>query len=142
MEFTSWDDLTKKTPDIVIARCVTTANPTWIVNWMVHTDIEVISVLKGDTKPGTARMYSGYRPYQGERFLMFAWYQSNQVNQAYAAPETYRIVRIGRDFQMFDLTGKKLEEQIQMVLSNRLVDLNRELEIGAEEKKRLEHGLK
>jgi len=28
--FTGWDDLTRKSPDIVIARCATTPNPTGI----------------------------------------------------------------------------------------------------------------
>ena len=76
-----------------------------IADGMIRSDIEVMSVLKGDTKQGTARIVSQYWPRQGERFLMFATYQSNQL---YNATETYRIVPIGRDFPTHELTGETL----------------------------------
>src|SRR6266536_3265715 len=79
LPFTSWDDLTRKSPDVVIARCATTPNPTVIGDGMISSDVEVLSVLKGDTKPGVAHMVSQYWPHQEERFLMFATYQSNQL---------------------------------------------------------------
>ena len=142
LPFTSWDDLTKKSPDIVIARCTTTANPMVVADGMIWSDIEVTSVLKGDTRPGTARMVSQYGPSQGERFLMFATYQSNQLDQAYNATETYRIVPLGRYFLTNALADRSLDEQIQLVLRSRLEDVTRELERGGEEKKRLEGGLK
>ena len=140
--FTGWDDLTRKSPDIVIARCVTTPNPTVVGDGMISSDVEVLAVLKGDTKPGVARMVSQYWPRQSERFLMFATYQSNQLYRAYNATETYRIVPLGRYFPTNALAGKSLDEQIQLVLRRRLEDVNRELQKNAEEKKRLEKGLK
>ena len=142
LPFTSWDDLTKKSPDIVIARCATTPDPKVIGDEMIWSDIEVMSVLKGDTKPGAARMVSQYWPRQGERFLIFATYQSNQLYRAYDATEMYRIVPLGRYFLTNELAGKPLDEQIQLVLRHRLEDVSRELERGAEEKSRLEEGLK
>ena len=140
--FTSWDDLTKKSPDIIIARCVTTPNPTVVGDGMISSDVEVLAVLKGDTKPEAARMVSQYWPHQDERFLMFATYQSNQLYRAYNATETYRIVPLGRYFPTKELAGKSLDEQIRLMLRRRLEDLSRELERGAEEKNRLEEGLK
>ncbi len=141
--FTSWDDLTKNSPDIVVVRCTaTTPDTTPIGDGMIWSDIEVTLVLKGDTKPGLAHMVSQYWPRQGDRFLMFAEYQSNQLYQAYSATEAYRIVPLGRYFVADKLAGKKLDEQIQLVFRSRLEDLSRELEKRAEEKKRLEQGLK
>jgi hypothetical protein len=140
--FTSWDDLTTKSPDIVVARCLTTPDPRVVADGMIWSEIEVTSVLKGDTKPGATRMVSQYTPYQGERFLMFATYQSNKLYHAYNATEWYRIVPLGRYFLTNALSGKSLEDQIQTVLRSRLEDVTRELEKGAEEKKRLEGGLK
>jgi hypothetical protein len=141
--FKSWDDLNKKSPDIIIARCtVTTPDGTPIGDGMVWSDIEVLSVLKGDTKPGATLMVSLYWPRQGERFLMFATYQSNQLYRVYNATETYRIVPLGRYFLTNELTGKPLDEQIQVVLRRRLEDVNRELEKNAKEKNSLEEGLK
>jgi len=138
LPFTSWDDLTKKSPDIIIARStVTTPDATPIDNGMVWSDIEVLSVLKGDTKRGAARMVSQYWPRQGDRFLIFATYQSSQFYRAYNATEAYRIVPLGRYFLTNELAGKSLDEQIQLVLRRRLEDVNRELETDAEEKNRL-----
>jgi hypothetical protein len=140
--FTSWDDLTRKSPDIIIARCTATPEPAFIADGLIWSDIEVTSVLKGDTKPGKARMVSQYWPHQGERFLMFSIYQSNGHYQAYNAPETYRIVPLDRYFTTNGLSGKTLNEQIQFMLQHRLEALNRELQDGADEKKRLEEGVK
>ena len=87
-------------------------------------------------------MVSQYWPHQEERFLMFATYQSNQLYRAYNATETYRIAPLGRYFPTNELAGKSLDEQIRLMLRRRLEDLSRELKRGAEEKNRLEEGLK
>src|SRR6266511_1656763 len=42
--FTGWDDLTRKSPDIIIARCATTPNPTGIGDGMISSDVEVLAV--------------------------------------------------------------------------------------------------
>ena len=139
--FTSWGDLTKKSEDIVIARCAVTP-PVGFDDGMTWSDIEVLTVLKGETKPGAARMVSQYWPRQGERFLIFSTYQSNHLYRAYNATETYRVVPLGRYFLTNGLAGKTLDEQIQLVLRHRLEELSRELKDGADEKKRLEEGIK
>jgi hypothetical protein len=142
LPFTSWDDISRKSPDIIIGRCTVTAPDGPIGDGMVWSDIEVLSVLKGDTKPGVARMVSQYAPRQRERFLMFSTYQSNGLYRAYNATETYRVVPLGRDFVTNELSGKVLDEQIKLVLRHRLEELTRELQQGTEEKKRLEEALK
>jgi hypothetical protein len=113
-----------------------------ISDGLTWSDIEVMTILKGNSKPGTARMVSQYAPRQGERFLMFSTYQSNEHYRAYNAAETYRVVPLGRYFITNGLMGKSLDEQIQFVLRHRLEELSRELKDGAEEKKRLEEGIK
>jgi hypothetical protein len=140
--FTSWDDISKKSPDIIIGRCTLTAPDGPVGNGMIWSDIEVLSVLKGDTKPGAERMVSQHAPRQGERFLMFSTYQSNHLYRAYNATETYRVVPLGRYFLTSELTGKPLDEQIQFVLRHRLEELSHELKQGEVEKKRLEEALK
>jgi len=142
LPFTSWDDLSKKSQDIIIARCTTTAEPKVIADDMIWSDIDVMIVLKGETKPGKARMVSQYLPRQGDRFLMFSTYQSNELYRAYNATETYRIVPLGRYFLTNSLTGKPLDEQIRLVLRHRLDELSRELKEGADEKRRLEEAFK
>jgi hypothetical protein len=139
--FVSWDDLTQKSPDIVVARCTSTPAPKIISDGMIWSEIEVLTVLKGDTKPAPAKMCSQYRPHQGEQFLIFSTYQSDETYRAYNAAETYRIVPMDRHFQTADLTGRPLPIQIQIVLSRRLDDIRQEEERAAEEKKRLEQRL-
>src|SRR5262245_14068837 len=92
--FVSWDDLTGRSPEIVIAKCLRTPEPRVVVNEMVYSDIEVLSVLKGKTTNGTSQLFSGYWPRQGERFLVI----SGAYGGAYSAPERYRIVPIGEFF--------------------------------------------
>jgi hypothetical protein len=139
--FNSWDDLTRKSPDIVIARWTTTADPFLPGDAMIRSDIEVTSVLKGNTKASAARMVSQYWwPRQGEQFLMFSTYHSDE--RLYNATESYRVIPLGRYFSTNQLTGKSLDEQIQLVLRCRLDELTGELKKGADEKKRLEEGLK
>ena len=87
-------------------------------------------------------MVSQHAPRQGERFLLFSTYQSNDLYRAYNATETYRVVPLGRSFLTSDLSGKVLDEQIKLVLRHRLEELTRELQQGTEEKKRLEEALK
>jgi hypothetical protein len=140
--FTSWDDLTQKSPDIIIARCTAVPDTRLNVDDMVWADIEVLSVLKGDTWPGTARMVSQYRPYPGERFLMFATYQNDKRYPAYNATEAYRVVPFESYLLTIALTGRPLTEQIQLVLRQRLEDLNHGWKPADDEKKRLKEGLK
>jgi hypothetical protein len=152
-KFTSWDDLVEQSPDIIIARCTGTvgtfkpegATPqktTVITDNIVPSDIEVVSVLKGNTKPGLSHIRSGYWPHQNELFLVFANYRSDQYYSGYAAIEDYRVIPLSRDFRTNELVGKTLNEQIQLILNGRLKDLNDELTRNNEEKLRLEQGFK
>ena len=75
--FKGWDDLIDKSPDIIIARCMATQDlltpkPKSFFSNVFSSDIEVISVLKGNTMPGPSHMTSLYFPYRGEYFLVFA----------------------------------------------------------------------
>jgi hypothetical protein len=148
--FTSWDDMTRRSTDIVIARCTATApdkvpNASGFVSYglsLTWSDIEVVSVLKGGTKPGAARMLSEYWPNQGECLLLFASFGTNQPSAGYNAIERYRVVPLGHYVRTSDWTGKSLDEQIQWSLRRRVNILKTELEAGAEEMKRLEAGIK
>ena len=150
--FRGWNDLVDGSPNIVIARC--TATPgftppgvtpklTMVVGGGSISDIEVISVLKGDTKPGLSQLMSFYKPFQGEVFAIFATrILPIGTNSYYSANEDYKIIPLNSDFQTSDLNGKTLDEQIQLILASRLKDLNGEIARDNEEKERLKQGLK
>jgi hypothetical protein len=136
--FAGWDYLTERSPEIVIARCTTTPQPAGIINSVIESDIEVVSVLKGSTKSGMSHMRSWYWPKQDDRFLMFANFYSNN---GYTAVESYQIVPLNRSFQTNDLAGKTLKKQVQLVLDRRLKDVKVEITRNNEEKARLEQEL-
>lgn len=141
--FASWDDLTQKSPDIVIARCTATPDPEIILDGQIWSEVEILSVLKGNTKPAPAKMISEYWPRQGEQFLMFATYETESTDRTYySATENYRIILLPRNFLLSALTGKPLSEQIQIILRRRLNAVNDELNQAITEKKRLEEGVK
>ena len=146
-DFTSWGDLTERSSDLVIARCIATQDglsPKPAISFanVIGSDIEIISILKGDTKPSLSHMTSLYQPYRGEVFLLFANHYSDQSNLIYRATEAYRIVPLKGFFQTNLLAnllaGKTLKEQVQLVLAHRLKDLNQELAKNNEEKERIE----
>jgi hypothetical protein len=101
---------------------------------VITSDIEVVFVLQGTTKPGPSHLVSTYRlPHQGDYYLIFADY----YNGHYQALEDYRVVPLGYNFESDRLTGKTLDEQIDILVRDRLDQLNN----VSEEKKRLEEEL-
>jgi hypothetical protein len=138
LPFTSWEDLTEKSTDIIIARCTKTAEPRIVSDHMITTEIEVLFVLKGGTKTGPAQMVGGYQPQQGERFLLFAHYMKQADGMKYTAAETYRAVPLGLSYPVEAIKDLPLETQVRNLLRHRLQQLKQEAETRAEEVRRLE----
>ena len=118
-----------------------TPDPMLRIDGMISSDIQVVSVLKGNTKAGISKMISQYWPHQGERFLMFSQFQGNQSEPDYYAAETFRIVPLSPLFSTNSLAGKSIDRQIQIIFQSRLADLKREIKNDTEEKQRLEEWL-
>jgi hypothetical protein len=143
-KFKSWDDLIQESPDIIIAKCTSTygmepsARPIVIMDGVIPSDIQILSVLKGSTKRGPSHLASEYWPYPGQEFVIFAHYRSDQFYTGYTAIESYRVMQLDRDFPLNTLTGKTLAEQIQLLFSNRLSNLNKDIEQDAKDKASLE----
>jgi len=148
--FRGWDDLVENSPEIFIARCVSTVDfisatknkPTIVIDDMVDSGVEVVSVLKGSASPGLTSLASQYWPYRGEYFLVFANYKKDEFNAGYSAIEGYRVIPLDHNFMTNQLTGKTLNEQIDLILARRLADLNGEIARDDEERARIEAGLK
>jgi hypothetical protein len=139
--FSGWDNVKKHSPDIIIARCVKTVDdpsPSKHFRSVIFSDIEVLSSLKGRTNLGPARLGSLTWPRQGEKYLIFSLYTDGQ----YYAVEKYRVVPLGTYLPPDLLTGKTLDENIQILFQWRLDNLNRQMKEEQEEKQRLEEELK
>jgi hypothetical protein len=76
--------------------------------------------------------------YPDQQFAVFGWYSGRYYN----AIESYRIVPIGRDFYFGVLNGKTFAEQMQIILSNRVSNLNDEISQDEKDKASLEKYLK
>ena len=146
MEFPGWPLLEQQSHDIIIGRCSATPDLYDVgkdgvernSRGLINSQFEIVSVLKGVTNSGAFRLVSEYRPRQGEYYLIFSGYHGG----SYQAFEAYRIVPLGIQFVTNDLSGKSLDEKIQMLLEHRLNDLKRLMQEDQEEKRRLEEGLK
>ncbi|MGA2750689.1 MAG: hypothetical protein ABSG59_18105 [Verrucomicrobiota bacterium] len=141
--FPGWQTL-ESTSDVIVARCLQTPDPFhsktnnfYIDPVMINSDMEIVSVLKGGTKPGPVLLASEYWPRQGEYYLIFAIYSDG----SYTAVAPYRIVPLGAAFNTNVLKGKRLDENVRLLLRYRLDQLNEQLRKGQEEKKLLEEGL-
>ena len=154
--FPGWDWLKEKSPDIVIARCSRTPKPgqdqgAGPTGTLVYSDVEIISILKGATnwgtepleapKLGASKLSSEYWPRQGEYYLIFSIYN----NGCYQANEDYRVIPFGIgtliDSITNAITGKPLDEQLQILFKRRLDNLNLQMQAEQKEKQRLEEGL-
>ena len=143
-KFKSWGDVIQESPEIIIAKCTSTygmehsAKPIVIIDGVIPSDVQVISVLKGSTKPGPSHLESQYWPYPGQVFVIFAHYQRDQFYTGYTAIESYRAMPLDRDFPLNTLTGKTFAEQMQLIFSNRLSNLNEDIDQDEKDKARLE----
>ncbi len=142
--FSSWGNLTKNSPDIIIARCLETPETVKPNGHMVDTqgwiisNMDIVSVLKGATNPATVKLGSEYCPRQGEFYLIF----SNYHDGYYTSTESYRFVPLGLQFSTNMIEGATLDEKIWNLLERRLNNLNQQMKSEQEEKQRLEAGLK
>ena len=101
-------------------------------------EVEVVSLLKGSNITSSARLWTDHRLRQGESYLIFGYYDRG-VFQAF---EDYRVIPLGADFSTNLITGKSLDERLQILFKRRLSNLDHELEQGQKEKERLEKALK
>jgi hypothetical protein len=113
-----------------------------LVSWwdgVITSDIDVVTVLKGSTKAGPSRLVSTYRlPQQGSNYLLFANYHDG----FYQALEEYCVVPLGTSFPSNALTGKTLDEQVDILVRHRLAQLAAAGEKRPDEKQRLEEELR
>jgi hypothetical protein len=147
MQFAGWDELTKISSNIIIVKCNRSTSEDAgkiydIEGGMVESDVNVVEVVKGAAKIGPDHILSQTYLFQGDYYCLFATKGSYGTDEVYCAIEPYRVINLGSSFSSNILSGKSLDEKMQTILKWRLDRLKRELELGQEEKQRLEEGLK
>jgi hypothetical protein len=138
--FQGWDRLKETSPYIIVAHCGKPTLPTSGVIGGLKSDseIQIITVLKGTNSVSSARLQTDHELWQGENYLVFAYYGGG-IYQAY---EKYRVIPLGLRFSTNSISGKPLDEQIQILFQQALYNLNQEIQNDQEEKQQLEEGIK
>jgi hypothetical protein len=141
--FTTWERLRDGSSNIFVARCTATPKEFTVLpdgtlqmmkDGLFLSEMEVVSVLKGETNSGKTKVLSLFWPRQGEYYLIFSY---SHDADSYQAVEEHRFVPLGMRFSTNESFGKTLDLQIQALLDRRLAMIKREIKDAEEEKVRL-----
>lgn len=117
--FTSWAELINKSPDIVIARCVSYPEQQIYVG-IIKSSINVISVVKGDTQLGPAELASLRACSFDTPVLIFSEFKQAEGKPGYIAIETYRLMPLAPDFDFSQLPNNNPDQRLSLILQHRL----------------------
>jgi hypothetical protein len=141
-DFSGWSQLLADSSDIAIVHCEqsTLALHLSTVDGATKSDcaITVLLPLKGTNICNSTRLWTDHKLQQGEKYLVFGHCDSG----IYQAFEEYRVVPLGTDFSTNLITGKLLDEQLQILFKRRLDTLNRQIKEEQDEKQRFEEGIR
>lgn len=143
--FPGYDTLTDKSSDIIVVRCARTPDP--YNQWknghridndgLIDSDVEIISVLKGQTNSGIVHIAMAYWLKEGDYYLLF----QNYIDGSYDNVENYRVIPIGTRFSTNSISGKSLDERIQLLFRYATNNLAGEIKNDEETKDRLTQAL-
>ena len=133
--FSDWNWAMKNSPNIIIAHCGKQSPSSNHFNAPASDfSIKVLTVLKGATNVVSARLLTDHELITGQNYLVFGYYDAG----IYTAYEEFRIVPLGVNFSTNLISGKSLDDQLQILFKLRRDQLNQEIQKDKEEKQRLE----
>lgn len=94
-------------------------------------------MLKGTNTTGAARLWTDHIVHQEENYLVFGIFE----NGIYKAFEEFKVLPLGPRFSTNSISGKSLDDQIQILFKDSLFIVNRELQQDQEQKAELEAGI-
>ncbi|HEV8061527.1 MAG TPA: hypothetical protein VGP68_16730 [Gemmataceae bacterium] len=125
--------------DIVIAKCLVPAagGPQHYEDGLYPVDVHIISALKGEKKPGKAKIATIYPMELGKTYLLASLGGSAYGTDFLAVPQL-SVVELPANFRLDDLRDKKVAEQVQTVFAARRRENERQRLLLDEEKKLLD----
>lgn len=139
--FVGWDRLEDVSSNIIIVYCGGPTPPTpgfsIVGATRFDSEITVISILKGTNHISSGRLQTDHELRQNNYYLAFADYD----NGIYEAWEEYKVVPLGTDFSTNLITGKPLNDQLQVLFCSATNTLDHEIEMDEQDKSRLEQGI-
>jgi hypothetical protein len=144
--FSSYDRLEEKSPNIVVARCIT--NPPTLLN-SSFTDpqintftVEILAVVKGTNVSRYITLITEQWLNRGDDYLIYGHCE----NGACKAIENFRVIPLGRELWAGTVTnaiaGKSPDEQLQTLFKRAIDHLGRQIKKEQEEKQRLETAIR
>lgn len=138
--FPEWDRLEEMSSNIAVVACYRPlpAEPNSNDD-VVMSDSRawILSPLRGKDAAGYIRLLTNHTLSRGRNYLVFGYY----VNGAFEAFEDYRVVPLSKDFDIKSLSGKTLDQQLQILFEDGVKEMNRQIQEDEAEKQRLQEAL-
>lgn len=139
--FSGWDYVENNSPYISIVECEKSIPPTPGIIVMdapaSDSNVRILSVLRGTNSVSSARLQTDYELKEGQKYLVFGYYDSG----FYRAYEPYRVIPLDTSFRLDLLTGKTLDEKLQVLFQSSIDYINRKIQEDEEERDRLQQAL-
>lgn len=138
--FPGWDRLEGMSSDIAVVLCSQTlpSRPNYN-DEVVRSDWQavLVSPLKGTNAVGSFRLLTNHPLQRGHEYLIFG----NYVDDVYEAFEDFRVVPLSEGFDIKLLSGKTLDQQLQILFQDGVKEKEREIQEDEAEKDRLKAAL-
>lgn len=126
--FSNWNRLVTQSPSIMIARCgdpVKLPPGEYYGNLMnPPVNIKTVFFLKGTNSSNAEILMTDHSLLSGYLYLVIGYYDSG----TYRAFEDYRVIPLGRNFDTKTISGKPLNEQLQILFQHRINDVKQQIQ--------------
>ena len=137
-QFTDTNTFVQRAQDIVVAKCTgPVPDSRNYDDGLYPVDVEITAVLKGAKQPGKATIATIYPMEAGKTYLLTSLGGSAHGTDFLAVPQL-SVIELPPTFQLKDLKGKQLGEQVQAVFAARKQENERRWRELEEERKLLD----
>jgi len=136
-KFEDTDTYIRRAGEIVIAECVPTPPPEIVYDGFQTVDVNILKILAGHGITGHHRITTIYLMKPNNLYLLCN--DGGNVNGTdFCSISQLSVVEIPINFNLDELNGKDLKEQVQYIFSRRLIQLEKESKPSSSEKELLE----
>jgi hypothetical protein len=134
--FMDCDRFIKRSNDIIVADCVSAE--VGATDGLQAVNVRVVKVLKGDREVGELKIATIYLMKPGARYVLSSGLGGDALGTDFLAIGEMTVVPLPANFDLAELDGKELKEQVQHMWSRHLFDVEQQYERLLAEKKLLE----
>jgi len=135
--FEDSDAFVERAKDIVVAECTSIPVHGTVFDGLREVEVNVLRTLKGHAKPGHFRIATIYAMKPGVKYMLYSM-GGKAFETDFVATAELSVVPLPTRFEVDELEGKALKEQVQCMFARRLYEVERELAPLLREKELLE----